>query len=102
MRVAVTGGTGYVGCYIIDALLASGHDVRVLVRNKSEKPDLPAAAEVVSGELDPDADFGALVDGADALVHARMEGDFVVHDSSGVELWRHGLGPVGWFLSCNV
>ncbi len=70
MRVAVTGGTGYVGRYIIDALLASGHDVCVLVRNTSTALGLPAAAEVVSGELDPDADFGALVDGADALVHA--------------------------------
>ena len=73
MRVAVTGGTGYVGRYIIDALLASDHDVRVLVRNKGEKLGLPAAAEQVVGGLDPDADFGALVDGADALVHAAYQ-----------------------------
>ena len=73
MRVAVTGGTGYVGRYIVDALLASGHDVRVLVRNKSEPLGLPAAVEVVSGGLDPDSDFGALVDGADALVHAAYQ-----------------------------
>jgi nucleoside-diphosphate-sugar epimerase len=73
MQVAVTGGTGYAGRFIIDALLAGGHDVRVLVRNTSEKPGLPAAAEVVSGGLDPDADHGRFLDGADALVHAAYQ-----------------------------
>ena len=73
MRVAVTGGTGYVGRYVVDALLAGGHDVRVLVRDKSQPLGLPAAVEVVGGELDPDSDFGALVDGADALVHAAYQ-----------------------------
>ena len=73
MRVAVTGGTGYVGRYIVDALLAAGHDVRVLVRNKDGKLGLPKAVEVVSGGLDPDADFGNLIDGADALVHAAYQ-----------------------------
>jgi nucleoside-diphosphate-sugar epimerase len=73
MRVAVTGGTGYVGRFIVDALLAGGHEVRVLVRNKSQKLGLPAAAEVVGGGLDPDADFGAFLDGADGLVHAAYQ-----------------------------
>ena len=73
MRVAVTGGTGYAGRYIVDAIVAAGHDVRVLVRNKSEPPDLPAAVESVGGTLDPDSDFSRLVDGADALVHAAYQ-----------------------------
>lgn len=69
MRIAVTGGTGYVGRYIVDALIASGHDVCVLVRDNRQRPDLPSAAQQVRGALDPDADFSALLDGADALVH---------------------------------
>jgi nucleoside-diphosphate-sugar epimerase len=73
MRVAITGGTGYVGRYIIDALVAGGHDVRVLVRNKDKPLGLPKAVEVVSGGLDPDADFRHLVDGANALVHAAYQ-----------------------------
>ena len=73
MRVAVTGGTGYVGRYIVDALLVAGHDVRVLVRNNDENLGLPKAVEVVSGGLDPDAGFGHLIDGADALVHAAYQ-----------------------------
>jgi nucleoside-diphosphate-sugar epimerase len=73
MRVAVTGGTGYVGRYIVDALLAAGHEVRVLVRNKSDNLGLPEAVEVIGGELDPDADFSRLVTGAQALVHAAYQ-----------------------------
>ncbi len=73
MRVAVTGGTGYIGRYIVDALITSGHDVRVLVRNKSEPLGLPTAVEVIGGALDPDADFSRLLDGADTLVHAAYQ-----------------------------
>ncbi|MEQ8204959.1 MAG: NAD(P)H-binding protein [Woeseia sp.] len=36
MRVALIGGTGFVGSYIIDALLAAGHQPVVLVRPGSE------------------------------------------------------------------
>ena len=36
MRVAVFGGTGFVGNYIIEELLQSGYDVNVLVREGSE------------------------------------------------------------------
>ena len=73
MRVAVTGGTGYVGRYIVDALVAGGHDVRVLARDRGKSLNLPEAVEVAAGSLDPDADFGALIGGADALVHAAYQ-----------------------------
>ena len=33
MRVAVTGGTGFVGAYTVQAFLAAGHEVTVLVRD---------------------------------------------------------------------
>ena len=33
MRVLVTGGTGYVGAFTVQALLAAGHAPRLLVRN---------------------------------------------------------------------
>ena len=37
MKVAVFGGTGYVGSYIIEQLINQGHKPRLLVRPGSEK-----------------------------------------------------------------
>ena len=35
MKVAVFGGTGFVGSYIIENLLAEGHSPKLLVRSES-------------------------------------------------------------------
>jgi len=36
LRVLITGGTGFVGGYVVRELLARGHEVRCLVRPGSE------------------------------------------------------------------
>lgn len=36
MRVAIIGGTGYVGSYLVDELIEQGHEVSMLVREGSE------------------------------------------------------------------
>ena len=36
MRVAIIGGTGFVGSYIVDELCDAGHEVSLLVRPGSE------------------------------------------------------------------
>ncbi len=36
MKVALIGGTGYVGSYICDELIANDHTPRILVREGSE------------------------------------------------------------------
>ena len=36
MRVAIIGGTGFVGGYLVDALLDAGHEPALLVRPGSE------------------------------------------------------------------
>src|SRR3954468_18347774 len=77
MRVAVTGGTGYVGAYTVQALLAAGHAPRLLVRSPDKLRATVgalsgvdvASLDVVTGDMtDPDA-VARLVEGCDAAIH---------------------------------
>ena len=69
MRVLVTGGSGFIGRTLCPALLAAGHEVCVSSRN-------PRAAEATVGvevrsvsDPGPDTDWGAALDGVEAVVH---------------------------------
>ena len=70
MRVAVIGGTGFVGGYIVEALVAAGHDVACLVRAGSEEK-LRGGPSVtrVPGELGDDEALSELVTGCDAVIY---------------------------------
>jgi len=66
MRIAVTGGTGFVGSHLVDAALAAGHEVIALTRR-----DQPPRERVswISGDLHDRAALERLVDEADAVIH---------------------------------
>ena len=68
--VALTGGTGFVGSHVVDALLAAGYRVRALVR----RPESPGwlkgtGVEIVKGDVRKPESLDALVAGASAVVH---------------------------------
>jgi uncharacterized protein YbjT (DUF2867 family) len=70
MRVLVTGGSGFVGNWVVAELLARGHQVCCLVR-KGSAGKLKAAAQVavVSGDaLDPEA-LAQAAAGCEAAIH---------------------------------
>ena len=70
MRVAIIGGTGFVGSYIVDALLEQGHDVSMLVRPGSEhKVRHSDSVRIVAGSIDTTASIGDLVAGCDAVIY---------------------------------
>ena len=70
MRVAVTGGTGFIGSHLAFALAARGHEVRCLLRPTSNRAALPAAAQTVTAHhLTDRAALERLLRGADAVVH---------------------------------
>ena len=70
MRVAIIGGTGFVGSYLIDALVAAGHDVVALVRPGSEdKLRGGKRVTAIPGELGKAAVLNDLVDSCDAVIY---------------------------------
>lgn len=70
MKVALFGGTGFVGSYLVDHLLAAGHEPRVLVRPGSEsKLQQPERCEVVPGDIDQPQAVAACLEGADAAIY---------------------------------
>jgi len=59
MRVAIIGGTGFVGSYLTDALLNAGHSVSLLLRQGSEnKLRHPERVQTVIGDI---ADYESIV-----------------------------------------
>jgi dihydroflavonol-4-reductase len=76
MRVLVTGGTGYVGAYAVQALIAAGHTPRLLVRNPARVATTIGAIgvdintlEIAPGDMTDEAAVVAALDGVDAVIH---------------------------------
>ncbi len=72
--VAVTGASGFVGKTVIHQLLAKGHTVRALIRDRSKAREafgspLPAKLELVSGDVCDARVLDELVRGAAACIH---------------------------------
>ena len=68
---AVTGGTGFLGLYIIRALSAAGWRVRILARTPPAGPQPgDPAIDTVAGDLSDRRALRELVDGADLVIHA--------------------------------
>jgi nucleoside-diphosphate-sugar epimerase len=76
MRIAITGGTGFLGRYLVRRLAGAGHKLRLWHRPTSDRSgldDVQQAIEWLPGQLgDGDAVTG-LVRGVDAVVHAAVD-----------------------------
>jgi len=67
MKVLVTGGTGFVGPHVVRALAASGHDLKLLVRDATRSRELPG--QPVVGEMTNAVSLTTAIEGVDAVVH---------------------------------
>ncbi|HEV3045892.1 MAG TPA: NAD-dependent epimerase/dehydratase family protein [Solirubrobacteraceae bacterium] len=106
--ILVTGGAGFVGSHVVDALLGEGADVRVLdsLLAHAQVPDyLPKEAELVLGDVrDPETVRRAL-DGVEHVCHqAGMVGlgedfldvtDYVSHNDTGTAVLLRELAAAG-------
>ena len=70
MKVALFGGTGFVGSYLIDELLASDHIPRVLVRPGSEEKLMQAEkCECVQGDINDSGAVSDTLSGTEAAIY---------------------------------
>jgi len=100
MRVLVTGGAGFIGSQIVDALVAGGHGVRVLDLRASEESKR-AGVEFVRADVRDGGALEAALDGVDAVCHqAAMVGlgvdlddiaDYVSHNDLGTAVLLRAL-----------
>jgi NADH dehydrogenase len=88
--IAVTGSTGFVGGYLVPALLSRGNSVRALARKPQRAEKIKqAGATVVTGDLLDQASLEQLVEGCVAVIHLAA-----VADSSDPQL-NHKVNVIG-------
>jgi len=69
MKVALFGGTGFVGSYLVDALIAAGHEPALLVRPGSDGKVVQAAScRIVTGDLTSTSSIRDTLSGCDAAI----------------------------------
>ena len=74
MRIFLTGGTGYVGSAVLEALVRAGHRVDALVRNREKAAHVQArGAQPVLGELAKPSSYAHAFAVADGTIHAALE-----------------------------
>ena len=70
MKVALFGGTGFVGSYIIDQLIESGHLPRILVRSDSHNKIIsPDRCEIVEGDIANADDIMSVLEDVEAVIY---------------------------------
>ena len=53
MNIFLTGGTGFIGSYVVNELVKAGHEITILARNPNKVPrllDLPKVS-IIAGNL---------------------------------------------------
>jgi NADH dehydrogenase len=70
MKVAIIGGTGFVGSHICEHLIRDGHRPRLLVRPGSEdKVVRPADCDIVPGDVGDISSLERCLEGTDAVIY---------------------------------
>src|SRR5262245_5883832 len=112
MKVALTGGTGFVGSHTVAALVRSGHQVRLLVRSADRvapalEPLGVRHVDVAVGDVTDREAVGRALDGCESVVHCasvysldpRMDAAIRRTNVAGTELVlklasHRGLNPI--------
>ena len=84
VKVAVTGGTGFVGSRLIEALTNARHEVRALTRRPMDRRQ---SVTWVAGSLQDQPALDRLAEGTDALIHVAgvIKGDEAGFEAGNVQ-----------------
>lgn len=69
----VSGGTGYVGRFIVNGLIEAGHHVRVIGRHAPHRGDFVGPVAFMTASLGDDIDWRPAFQGATNFVHAAFD-----------------------------
>jgi NADH dehydrogenase len=70
MKVALIGGTGYVGSYIIDELIENNFTPRILVRKESHSKVIqPDKCEMINGDVEDEEALRETLSGCEAVIY---------------------------------
>ncbi|MEL6105707.1 MAG: NAD(P)-dependent oxidoreductase [Planctomycetota bacterium] len=72
MRIAVTGGSGFVGRHLLSELLSHGHEIIALSRRSADVLPQVAGLHWLKGELGNQHDARELVETAEVVIHAAL------------------------------
>ena len=72
VMILITGGTGFIGSHLVEAVCARGEPLRCLIRRDSSKRHpfaLPAEAEIVFGDLVSGEGLSDALEGVGTVIH---------------------------------
>lgn len=86
MKILVTGPSGAVGQYVLEALMRTDHDVRILALPDSmHRVNYRDRIEIIPGELSDPLAITEAVDGVEVVFHNALIGPFPAFDPDNLE-----------------
>jgi putative NADH-flavin reductase len=98
-KVAVIGGTGKAGKYLVEQLLSQGYQCKLLIRNPEHLSGISLLAEVVHGDARDYHAIRMLVDGCNAVISTLGLG---LPPSEPTIFSRSTVNVIKSMIECNV
>jgi len=106
MLVLVTGGAGFIGSHIVDAMLSEKHDVRIIDNVSTGRVEnikhLEGKIEVIDGNISDKAAIDSAVEGADYIFHQAAQTSVVDSIKHPAKTWDVNIKGTKLLLNAAV